>query len=52
MLVKATISSLIFCLEDLFTEVNEDFKIPNYDCVSVILSLYIHHDLLHIFRSS
>ena len=29
-----------------------DIKIPEYNCISVSLSLYVHQDLLYIFRCS
>ena len=49
MLVKATVSLLIFWLEDLSFEVNEVLKSPTMT-VLLLISPYIHQDLLYIFR--
>ena len=44
---KAAVSLLIFSLDDLSIEVNGVLESLTVDCISVILSLYVHHDLLY-----
>ena len=43
---------LIFCLEDLSTDVRGVLKVNYYYCLSVSFSLYVYWYLLYVFRCS
>ena len=49
MLFKGPVSLLILCVEDLSIEVNGVLKSPTMT-VFLLISLYVHEDLLYIFK--
>ena len=51
-MLKANVSLLIFCSDDLSIDVSGVLKSPYYYCITVSFSLYVSKYLIYIFKCS